>query len=165
MAELVPADGGPGDQVQTYFGMRTVSRGQSNGKRYEYILLNGEPVYLRGALDQAFHPDSLHAYPSDEVVRGDIELAEELDLNTLRCHIKVNDPRYYYWADKLGLLILYDMSSYALARPDGLSQPPEGCLWHITTCTVPSFDFCCALCLFLGASRCIESAALRRTHR
>ena len=94
MAELVPADGGPGDQVQTYFGMRTVSRGQSNGKRYEYILLNGEPVYLRGALDQAFHPDSLHAYPSDEVVRGDIELAAELDLNTLRCHIQVNDPRY-----------------------------------------------------------------------
>src|SRR5690606_22709644 len=38
-----------------------------------------------------------------------IELAKELGLNTLRCHIKVNDPRYYYWADKLGLLILYDM--------------------------------------------------------
>ncbi|RLT38969.1 MAG: hypothetical protein DWI57_11060 [Chloroflexi bacterium] len=115
--ELLPADGSAGDNATTYFGMRTVSRGAWDGKGYEYILLNGEPVYLRGALDQAFHPDGLHAYPSDEIIRGDIALAKELGLNMLRCHIKINDPRYYYWADKLGLLIFYDIPSPDMDTP------------------------------------------------
>ncbi|MBX3052660.1 MAG: hypothetical protein KF753_14350 [Caldilineaceae bacterium] len=114
--ERVPANGA-GDRATTYFGMRTVSRGSWDGKGYEYILLNGEPVYLRGALDQAFHPDGLHAYPSDKIIQGDIQLAKELGLNLLRCHIKINDPRYYYWADKLGLLIFYDMPSPELDTP------------------------------------------------
>lgn len=115
--ELLPSDGSARDSTTTYFGMRTVSRGKWNGKEYEYILLNGEPVYLRGALDQAFHPDGLHAYPTDEIIRGDIQLAKELGLNLLRCHIKINDPRYYYWADKLGLLIFYDMPSPDMDTP------------------------------------------------
>ena len=116
-ATLTPAAGGPGDVVATYFGMRTVSRAKWAGKEYEYILLNGEPVYLRGALDQAFHPETLHAYPSDDVIRGDIQLAKDLGLNMLRCHIKINDPRYYYWADKLGLLMMYDLPSPDLDTP------------------------------------------------
>ena len=116
--ELTPEDdSGPADTAITYFGMRTVSRGKCEGKEYEYILLNGEPVYLRGALDQAFHPDGLHTYPSDEIIRGDIQLAKELGLNMLRCHIKINDPRYYYWADKLGLLIFYDIPSPDMDTP------------------------------------------------
>ncbi len=121
VAELEPESGGATDSVQSYFGMRSISRAQwiKNGVKneYEYILLNGEPVYLRGALDQAFHPDGLHAYPSDEIIRGDIELAKELGLNMLRCHIKLNDPRYYYWADRLGLLILYDLPSPTVDTP------------------------------------------------
>jgi len=115
--ELEPVVGGVKDSVATYFGMRTVARGLWNGNSYETILLNGEPVYLRGALDQAFHPDSLHAYPTDDVIRGDIQLAKDLGLNMLRCHIKLNDPRYYYWADKLGLLIMYDFPSPDLDTP------------------------------------------------
>jgi len=117
IAELEPVNGGATDRVDSYFGMRRIERAAWDGNEYEYILLNGEPVYLRGALDQAFHPDSLHAYPTDAVIRGDIELAKELGLNMLRCHIKINDPRYYYWADKLGLLILYDLPSPALDTP------------------------------------------------
>jgi len=105
------------DQVESYFGMRTVERAKWDGKAYEYILLNGEPVYLRGALDQAFHPDGLHSYPSDDVIRGDIQLAKDLGLNMLRCHIKINDPRYYYWADRLGLLIMYDIPCADLDTP------------------------------------------------
>ena len=97
--------------------MRTVGRAKWDGKAYEYILLNGEPVYLRGALDQAFHPDGLHSYPSDDVIRGDIQLAKDLGLNMLRCHIKINDPRYYYWADRLGLLIMYDIPCADLDTP------------------------------------------------
>ncbi len=112
---------GPGsatpDRLESYFGMRTISRAPWDGKPYEVILLNHEPVYLRGALDQALHPDSLHAYPSDDVIRGDIQLAKDLGLNMLRCHIKINDPRYYYWADKLGLLVMYDVPSPDLDTP------------------------------------------------
>lgn len=113
-----PQAGGVKDTVSTYFGMRTVSRGPWGENQYEYIFLNGEPVYLRGALDQAFHPAGLHAYPSDEVIRGDIQLAKDLGLNMLRCHIKINDPRYYYWADKLGLLIFYDIPCADLDTPE-----------------------------------------------
>ena len=115
--DLSPASGDAADSVQSYFGMRTIRRSGWNGNEYEYILLNGEPVYLRGALDQAFHPDGLHAYPSDDVIRGDIQLAKDVGLNMLRCHIKINDPRYYYWADKLGLLIMYDIPSPDLDTP------------------------------------------------
>ena len=115
---LAPTAGGVADTVSTYFGMRTVSRGTWGENQYEYIFLNGEPVYLRGALDQAFHPAGLHAYPSDDVIRGDIQLAKDLGLNMLRCHIKINDPRYYYWADKLGLLIFYDIPCADLDTPE-----------------------------------------------
>ncbi|HEX2036363.1 MAG TPA: hypothetical protein VHS99_19440, partial [Chloroflexota bacterium] len=61
------------DEVGTYFGLRSISRGRWEGKPYEYVFLNGEPVYLRGVLDQAFHPDGLHTYPSDEAIRADVE--------------------------------------------------------------------------------------------
>jgi hypothetical protein len=115
--ELVPANGQTADQVSTYFGMRKIERACWNEKAYEYILLNGEPVYLRGALDQAFHPNSLHAYPDDETIRSDIQLAKDLGLNMLRCHIKVNDPLYYYWADRLGMLVMYDLPSPAIDTP------------------------------------------------
>ncbi|MEZ4622764.1 MAG: hypothetical protein R2867_45700 [Caldilineaceae bacterium] len=63
------------DTVATYFGMRTVSRASGATTITDHILLNGEPVYLRGAIDQAFH-EGLHAYPSDEIIRGDIQQPE-----------------------------------------------------------------------------------------
>jgi hypothetical protein len=105
------------DSVQTYFGMREIRRDRWDGRAYEYVLLNGEPIYLRGALDQAFHPDGLHAYPSDASIRGDIQAARDLGLNMLRCHIKLNDPRYYYWADRLGILIMSDLPSSSVYTP------------------------------------------------
>ncbi len=105
------------DEVVTYFGLRTVARGRWKDNPYEYVLLNGEPVYLRGALDQAFHPDGLHTYSSDEAIRADVQLAKDLGLNMLRCHIKINEPRYYYWADRLGVLMMYDIPSASLYTP------------------------------------------------
>jgi hypothetical protein len=105
------------DRVQTYFGMREIRRGLWEGRTYEYVLLNGEPVYLRGALDQAFYPETLHAYPSDEAIRNDLQAARDLGLNMLRCHIKLNDPRYYYWADRLGVLIMSDIPSASVYTP------------------------------------------------
>ncbi len=114
---LVPEAGGAGDTVSTYFGLRSVSKGFWENKPYEYVFLNGEPVYLRGALDQALHPRGLHTYPSDEAIRADIQAAKDLGLNMLRCHIKINEPRYYYWADKLGVLMMYDLPSASVYTP------------------------------------------------
>ncbi|MBI3972742.1 MAG: hypothetical protein HY332_15815 [Chloroflexi bacterium] len=105
------------DEIGTYFGLRAVSKGYWDGRPYEYVYLNGKPIYLRGALDQAFHPAGLHTYPSDEAIRADIQAAKDLGLNMLRCHIKVNEPRYYYWADKLGVLIMYDLPSASVYTP------------------------------------------------
>ena len=105
------------DEVVTYFGLRAVTRGKWKDKPYEVVMLNGEPVYLRGALDQAFTLDGLHTYPTDDAIRQDIQIARDMGLNMLRCHIKVNDPRYYYWADKLGVLMMYDLPSASLYTP------------------------------------------------
>ena len=97
------------DAVKTYFGLRTISREAYGGQPYESILLNGEPVYLRGALDQSFNPDGIHTAPSDEFLRRDMEIAKSVGLNFLRIHIKPDEPRRLYWADKLGVLIMQDM--------------------------------------------------------
>ena len=97
------------DTVRSYFGLRTVGRGKYGDLPHESILLNGEPVYLRGALDQSFNPDGIYTAPSDEFLRGDIERAKAMGLNFLRIHIKPDEPRRLYWADKLGILIMQDM--------------------------------------------------------
>lgn len=107
----VEGAGGPADRVKTYFGLRTVGRGFAPGLKHESILLNGKPVYLRGALDQSFSPEGIHTAPSDEFLRRDMEIAKRLGLNALRIHIKIDEPRRLYWADKLGVLIMQDMPS------------------------------------------------------
>ncbi|MCP5110916.1 MAG: hypothetical protein GY953_08790, partial [bacterium] len=105
----VKVAGEPADTVKTYFGLRSISRGRYGDAPYESILLNGKPVYLRGALDQSFNPDGIHTAPDDEFLRRDMELAKSTGLNCLRIHIKPDEPRRLYWADKLGVLIMEDM--------------------------------------------------------
>ncbi|HET7767943.1 MAG TPA: glycoside hydrolase family 2 TIM barrel-domain containing protein, partial [Chloroflexota bacterium] len=105
------------DVVRTYFGLREVTSQRWENRPYEYVFLNGEPIYLRGALDQAFHPDGIYTYPSDDAIKADIQAAKDLGLNMLRCHIKINDPRYYYWCDKLGILMMYDLPSCDVYTP------------------------------------------------
>jgi hypothetical protein len=100
---------GPADIVETYFGLRTVARGRVGNLPHESILLNGEPIYLRGALDQSFNPRGIYTAPTDEFLQRDMELAKSAGLNFLRIHIKPDEPRRLYWADKLGVLIMQDM--------------------------------------------------------
>ncbi len=108
--ELRVADStGATDVVHTYFGLRTIARGRHGKLPHESILLNGKPVYLRGALDQSFNPEGIYTAPSDEFLRRDMELAKSLGLNFLRIHIKPDEPRRLYWADKLGVLLMEDM--------------------------------------------------------
>ena len=92
-----------------YFGMRKIEVGKPNDKGVPRILLNGQPVFLRGPLDQGFWPDGLYTAPTDDALKYDIEITKKLGFNATRKHVKVEPDRWYYWCDKLGLLVLQDM--------------------------------------------------------
>lgn len=100
------------DKVRTYFGIRTVAWGNYAGSQHSFVLLNGKPIYIRGALDQSFNPDGIYTAPSDEFLRRDIELAKSAGFNMLRITIKADEPRKLYWADKLGVLIQQDIPCF-----------------------------------------------------
>ena len=103
---------GADDIVKSYFGMRTVSVVKLPGTDYPYVAINGQPVYLQLALDQAYHPDGFYTFPTDSVLRNELVLARRLGLNGLREHIKVETPRKLYWADRLGVLIMADVPNW-----------------------------------------------------
>ena len=100
------------DRIYTYFGMRKVSIAKAPGGDYQYIYLNNRPIYLLGALNQSFNPEGVYTFLTDEAIRRDIERAKEFGFNFLRLHIKVDEPRLYYWADKLGLLFMCDIPKF-----------------------------------------------------
>ncbi len=93
------------DEVQSYAGLRSV--GFSNGR----FLLNGRPYYLRMVLEQGYWPESLLAAPSNEALRREVEFTKTLGFNGVRIHQKVEDPRYLYWCDRLGLLVWGEMAN------------------------------------------------------
>lgn len=99
-----------GDNVESYFGMRKVSLGKDEKGRTR-IFLNGKPYFMIGLLDQGFFPDGIYTAPNDEALRCDIEIAKKLGFNTIRKHVKVEPARWYYWCDKLGMLVWQDMPS------------------------------------------------------
>lgn len=106
------------DVVHSYFGMRHVAAGMLPGTETPCITLNGRPLYLRTALHQSFHPAGVYAYVDDQIIRDDLGAAKAAGLNGLRLHIKVDDPRLYYWADRLGVAILYDLPNTARQSPE-----------------------------------------------
>lgn len=100
---------GERDAVTSYVGLRTIATGPAPGQDHGAILLNGRPVYLRGALHQVFNPEGIYTYPDAAAMRRDMELARELGWNFLRLHIKLVDPRLLYFADRLGVMIMADL--------------------------------------------------------
>ena len=83
------------------------------------LRLNGQPLYLRGALDQDYSPETGYAYPGDDAVARRFQVARDAGLNLVRCHVKLPDPRYLALADRLGLLVWYDLPSWGHPqRPD-----------------------------------------------
>lgn len=98
-------DGKVHDRVLAYFGMRSIS---IDGGQ---LLLNGRPCYLRFVLDQGYYPDGIYTAPSDDAFRRDVEIAKALGFNGVRKHQKIEDPRYYYWCDRLGLLVWAEMGN------------------------------------------------------
>ncbi len=95
------------DHVTSYFGMRKISLGQVGDTTR--LLLNNQFVFQIGVLDQGYWPDGIYTAPTDEALRFDLERAKALGYNLVRLHMKVEPARWYYWADKLGLLVWQDM--------------------------------------------------------
>jgi len=97
------------DTVKSYFGMRKISVGTIGG--LQKMLLNNQFLFQIGPLDQGFWPDGNYTAPTDAALRSDIEAEKALGFNLVRKHIKVERARWYYWADKLGILVWQDMPS------------------------------------------------------
>jgi len=108
------------DFVASYFGMRKISIGTNGG--FLKMFLNNQFLFEFGPLDQGFWPDGLYTAPTDLAQKSDLEVEKALGFNMVRKHIKVERQRWYYWADKLGLLVWQDMPS--CNSYTGSSSPP-----------------------------------------
>jgi beta-galactosidase/beta-glucuronidase len=98
------------DEVSSYFAMRKISMApDKNG--VQRMLLNDKFVFQYGPLDQGWWPDGLYTAPTDEALLFDIEKTREMGFNTIRKHVKVEPARWYYYTDKLGMLVWQDMPS------------------------------------------------------
>jgi hypothetical protein len=98
------------DEVQSYFGMRSIAVG-ADATGHPRLLLNGEPLFQYGLLDQGWWPDGLYTAPTDEALRSDIITSKALGFNLIRKHVKVEPARWYYHADREGILVWQDMPS------------------------------------------------------
>jgi beta-galactosidase/beta-glucuronidase len=93
------------DEVVSYAGLRSI---ELHDKQF---YLNNEPIYLAMVLDQGYWRESLLAAPSDEALKADVELTKQMGFNGARKHQKIEDPRWLYWCDKLGLLVWGEMAN------------------------------------------------------
>jgi beta-galactosidase/beta-glucuronidase len=105
------------DVVHSYVGFRSI---EARGRE---LFLNGEPLRIAGVLDQGLWHDGVYTAPSDDALRADVEALKEMGFNLSRKHIKVEDPRWYAWCDRLGLLVAQDIpSSHGLADADARTR-------------------------------------------
>ncbi|MGV3490377.1 MAG: glycoside hydrolase family 2 protein [Devosia sp.] len=115
-AVLLSETGEPQDNVQSYFGLRSVGIG---GRRF---LLNDKPYFVRSALNQGFWPQSHLAAPSDDALKREVELIKALGFNACRIHQKIEDPHFLYWADHLGLLVWGEMANAYEFNPSAVTR-------------------------------------------
>lgn len=107
---------GSRDVVASYLGLRSVGVEQGT------FLLNDRPIYVRSVLEQGYWPQSHYTAPSLEALREEVELIKSLGFNAARIHQKVEDPRFLYWCDRLGLMVwgetagAYEFNSLAVSR-------------------------------------------------
>lgn len=113
---LLDADGAVIDAVASYTALREV---RVQGNRF---LLNGRPFHLRLVLDQGYWPEGGLTAPDNDALRRDVELAKAMGFNGVRKHQKVEDPRYLYWADRLGLLVWAEMPSAYRFTPRSVAR-------------------------------------------
>ena len=107
------------DEVHSAFGLRGLGLdwapghgpddGVTTDEQFQVFTLNGEPIYLRGVLDQNYHPDGLLTYPDEAALVADLELARQHGFNLVRMHIMHPEPRKLWHADRMGLLVMQDI--------------------------------------------------------
>ncbi len=98
------------DKVNSYTGIRKISIGKTPDG-FTRMLLNNEFVYQNGPLDQGFWPDGIYTPPTEEAMVYDLQMTKKMGFNMLRKHVKVENRIFYYWCDKLGILVWQDMPS------------------------------------------------------
>jgi hypothetical protein len=98
------------DSVTSYFGMRKIEV-KNDAHGINRLWLNDEVLFQYGTLDQGWWPDGLYTAPTDAALKYDIEMTKQLGFNMIRKHVKVEPARWYYWCDKLGVLVWQDMPS------------------------------------------------------
>ncbi|HEY6809242.1 MAG TPA: galactose-1-epimerase [Gemmatimonadales bacterium] len=101
---------GSGDSVASYVGMRKIAIGRDSAGTAR-LFLNNRPLFEFGVLDQGWWPDGLYTAPTDAALRSDLETLKGLGYNLVRKHVKVEPDRWYYDADRLGMLVWQDMPS------------------------------------------------------
>jgi hypothetical protein len=105
---------GGGDTVTGYFGMRSVGKAMLGGVLQP--TLNGKFIFQLGTLDQGYWPDGIYTAPTDEALRFDLEQQKSMGFNMVRKHIKVESARWFYHADRLGLMVWQDMPAMVNGR-------------------------------------------------
>jgi len=96
------------DSVGSYTGIRKIALAK-DPDGYPTVFLNNAQFYEMGILDQGFWPDGIYTAPTDDALKSDIQVEKSLNFNMIRKHIKVEPARWYYWCDKLGMLVWQDM--------------------------------------------------------
>ncbi|RAO78152.1 hypothetical protein CA260_10125 [Dyella jiangningensis] len=108
------------DEVTSYAGLRTIAIAKVGGRNR--IVLNGKPTFLLATLDQGYWPDGIYTAPTDAALKFDIQKTKDLGFNTIRKHIKVEPARWYYWADRIGLMVWQDMPALPNGHNEKLSD-------------------------------------------
>ena len=112
------------DEVESYCGMRKIEiKPDSNGK--SRIFLNNKYVYNLGVLDQGYWPSGLYTAPTDSAMLFDIMAIKSMGFNTIRKHIKIEPDRWYYHADRIGVLVWQDFVNPNQSLPEGSKEQFE----------------------------------------
>lgn len=90
---------GRADAVSSYLGLRSAAVDR------RVFLLNDRPRFVRSVLNQGYWPQSHLAAPSADALRAEVQLIKDLGFNATRLHQKFEDPRFLYWADRLGVMV------------------------------------------------------------
>ena len=112
------------DEVSSYAGLRTIGV-INDGKGRPRIALNGKITFLHGPLDQGFWPDGIYTAPTDDALKFDLERTKAMGMNFVRKHAKVEPARWYYWADKIGLMVWQDMPSLDVSLKVPVGPAPD----------------------------------------